>query len=197
MAISVDRTNKIPHHERVAFKPETNQLLIHISDIRPITPMSKFNLSKWARKHWINRNCFLCAMRVNINEIDTESKLASFIYEHFGMGTFNVFTFNYFLPSKRYNYDFSCTRNRCRHWKYCHNKYKVISGRYHVCLHNKKFIKNWQKTCRIYIKENPDVLAFEQYVYNIPKEQNRFGMKKFSWFWRGHGTRKIDREDYF
>lgn len=193
--INIKQNNKTVQENKN--DPYGHKISFMIHAIRPIDPRSRPNISKWENKFWKNSISGLGKLRLERDQINTEAKIANVIYDMYGYGVFNIHCFDVLCPNKKFKPEgFKCLELKCKYFGSCRVKNQVRRGSYNQCRANSRYRANWTKQMRISILENPNPLSMQEYIYEIPKLQNKFLLKRWSWLFKKE-TRKIKREEYY
>ena len=162
------------------------EVRIQFQSIQPIRPESFANLTKKAKMFWRRTAIFLKTFVVVKTDIDSNHKIAEFVYRNYGVGTFNLLLLRV-IRNKKYSRTFTCLGNDCffKQTGICRTWRTHYRGR--ACKINKKTVVKYVKHARVIITESPE----GGLVYRFPRKG--YIMHRMPWW---HGSRSEPLEDF-
>lgn len=183
-------------------KGHKTSITIHVTKWKKMTEDEERSAGRRART--MKKETFETATSfiAPVNEIDTKFKLANFIFQRMGDGTYLIMAFNPKKKCKNYSKKFNCIMQKCFYHpsnyssKEYFNKYL---DRYTItkpctrykrhqqgftCKLNKKTTPNWDKRAEIIINMNREKETFDGTKNDKGYKFLYSKMHYFRWFWR-------------
>lgn len=118
-------------------------------------------------------------IRINVNTEGDKDTIAARIYEHFGLGEYNIAFWNFYKKNKKFSRTHECKKTSC---KYYLNRKCRIWSRYQTgwkCKDNPSHRPNWDVYARVTIYAADTDRGYSYKWHNKPNKMGRF------WWWKG------------
>ncbi len=161
---------------------QKTHIKIQVFKIRPIHKPSYRNFPRNVWKHLAPAKEFKHTIFVEVQDIDTQLKLAYVIRKHYGFGRFGIMFYSRRVRNKKYSERFVCKGNYCDYYDSCKIKTRHRKG--WSCKKNRKYIYNWAKRAELEIIPILDFYTDIDFKFKWNRREDKmFYFKK--WFWRG------------